>query len=227
VRPTVYLFDIDGTLIDTGGAGRRAITRAFARAHGRGDACGYLRFGGMTDRAIVRAGLSAIGAPVDAAAIDRVLDVYLEMLREEILEAKDVVLRGVEAAVERALAVSEGAVGLGTGNIREGARIKLAHAGMHHCFSFGGYGCDHETRSELLRIGAERGAEKLGASLEACRVVVIGDTPKDIAAARAIGAECVAVATGSYGVAELVEHGPSCVAHDLTDPVAASALFGE
>jgi phosphoglycolate phosphatase len=82
-------------------------------------------------------------------------------------------------------------------------QIELSRVGLHERFAFGGFGSDHETHSELIRIGAERGAALLGAPLSACRVVVIGDTPKDIAAARAVGAESLAVATGSFSTAAL------------------------
>jgi phosphoglycolate phosphatase-like HAD superfamily hydrolase len=89
----------------------------------------------------------------------------------------------------------------------------------------GGFGCDHEDRAELLRIGAERGAQKLGLSRGACRVLVIGDTPRDIAAAQAIGVECIAVATGSFEAAELAAAGARHVFRDLTDPEALSILL--
>jgi phosphoglycolate phosphatase-like HAD superfamily hydrolase len=92
------------------------------------------------------------------------------------------------------------ALGLGTGNIEAGARIKLTPARLSERFAFGGFGCDAEDRAELLEAGARRGAAALGAARARCRVVIIGDTPLDVAAAHAIGAECLAVATGNFDV---------------------------
>jgi phosphoglycolate phosphatase len=118
------------------------------------------------------------------------------------------------------------AVGLGTGNLREGARIKLEHARLQHHFAFGGFGCDHEDRAALVRVGAERGASHLGLPLSACRVVVIGDTPKDVAAAQAIGAEAVTVETGGAAAAELLAVGAAHAFPDLAAPGVLPALVG-
>ena len=225
MKPTVLLFDIDGTLMDSGGAGRRSVERAFERRHGRHDACAAVSFGGMTDRAIARAGLLAIGAPVTDEAMDEVLAAYLVALAEELVASRAIVHPGVHAALDAAVAAGA-AVGLGTGNVRDGARLKLSRVGLDHRFAFGGFGSDHETRSELLRVGAERGALALGTPLSACRVVVIGDTPKDIAAAQAIGAECFAVATGSFSATALAACGPTRVLRDLEEDGALAALLG-
>jgi len=210
MRPTILLFDVDGTLVTTGGVGRRALELAFERAHGRRDACSGFRFDGMTDRAIVRGGLAALGREATPEAIDALLALYLEVLAEEVAAAPAATYRvhaGMEQVLDTARGRGEVAVGLGTGNIREGARIKLERVGLFDRFAFGGFGCDHEDRPTLLRRGAERGAGHLGVRLGAGRVVVIGDTPKDVLAARAIGAESVAVATGSFTVAELAAAG--------------------
>jgi phosphoglycolate phosphatase len=226
MRPLILLFDIDGTLISTDGAGRRAIERAFAHQHGRADACAGVSFGGMTDQAIFRAGLTAIGAPVEPAAVDALLAAYLSALRDEMTRAACRIHAGIERALDATQGRARCAVGLGTGNIREGARAKLGKVGIYERFAFGGFGCDHEDRGELLRIGAERGAAALGVPRDACRVVVIGDTPKDVAAARVIGATSVAVATGSFSPAELTASGATHVFRDLTDPAAIPTLLG-
>src|SRR5690606_10952728 len=113
-----------------------------------------------------------------------------------------------------------------TGNIREGARLKLERVAFFEPFRFGGFGCDHEDRAELIRIGAKRGAAQLGAPLAECRVVVIGDTPKDVAAARAIGAESIGVGTGSYRPDELLACGATYAFADFTDSAALPALLG-
>jgi phosphoglycolate phosphatase-like HAD superfamily hydrolase len=222
-RPTVLLFDIDGTLVTTPGVGRRAIERAFVARYGRSDCLRAIRFSGMTDRAIARAGLAALGEPVEGAAaeaaIDAILAQYLVVLAEELAGERRFRLHAGVLRVLDALAGRSGAaVGLGTGNVREGARVKLSRVGIFERFGFGGFGCDHEDRAELLRIGATRGAAALGVAPEACRVVVIGDTPLDVAAARAIGAESVAVATCRYDRRALRAAGATRVFDDLTVP---------
>lgn len=227
VRPAIYLFDIDGTLVSTGGAGRRAIERAFERLYRQRDACAGISFAGMTDRAIARAGLTAIGAPASEQEIDALLNAYLGVLADEVDNAREYrVHQGIERAVEAALGRGACAVGLGTGNIREGARLKLGRVGLFDRFSFGGFGCDHEDRAELLRIGASRGASILGVPASECRVVVIGDTPKDVAAAKAIGAESIAVATGFCSSEALAACSPTHIFPDLAAPGALKALLG-
>jgi phosphoglycolate phosphatase len=225
MKPTVLLFDIDGTLIDSGGAGRRSIERAFERRHGRRDACASIHFGGMTDRAIARAGLAAIGKDPTPDAITDLIAAYLEALAEELPASRAKVHAGIEAALDASHAAGA-AVGLGTGNVHHGARLKLSRVGLFERFGFGGFGSDDEDRAALLRIGAERGSASLGARLDESRVVVIGDTPKDVAAARAIGVECLAVATGAFPADALAACGPTWVFRDLAEPGALTALLG-
>lgn len=227
MRPTVLLFDIDGTLVTTGGAGRRALQRVFDVLFQEKDACNF-RFDGMTDRAIVRGGLRAIGRPDDANEVERVLAAYLDVLRDEVRQMDETRYRvhpGMVPCLDAAASRSNVAIGLGTGNIREGARVKLERVGIYDRFGFGGFGCDHEDRPTLIRIGAERGAAQLGVPLQDCRVVVIGDTPKDVAAAAAIGAECVGVGTGSFKPEDLVACGARWAFPDLSDASALTAIL--
>jgi phosphoglycolate phosphatase-like HAD superfamily hydrolase len=231
--PTILLFDVDGTLVTTDGVGRRAIEEAFERRHGRRDVVSF-SFAGMTDKAIVRDGLLSLGKRFACetelqAEMDATLAFYLRVLEEEAAAAPTGGIRvhdGIIRALDLAEAGPEVALGLGTGNLREGARIKLGHAGIYHRFTFGGFGDDSIDRSEILASGARRGAAQLGKPLQACRVVVVGDTPRDIAAAEAIGAACVAVATGMHSVAELEAHAPTLACATLADPRAAAVLFG-
>ncbi len=227
MRPLVLLFDIDGTLVDTGGAGSRSIAAAFEELHGRRDACAHFSFDGMTDRAIARQGLSAIGVEVTPPAIDALLATYLRHLAREVSATQAhryVVHPGMREAVQAAHARGA-AVGLGTGNIEPGARVKLGRVGLSEAFAFGGFGDDHELRPELIRVGAERGARRLGVSLAEARVVVVGDTPKDIAAAQAIGAQSVAVATGSWRVEQLAAAGATWAFASLAQTGALDALL--
>jgi phosphoglycolate phosphatase len=217
----VLLFDIDGTLVDCGGAGRRAMEGAFGRVHGRDDALRHIVFGGMTDPAIVREGLRFIGAPAEKHHLDAVLGAYLDILSEELPRAAR--FRVIEHALEFVLrARSLGHhIGIGTGNLERGAAIKLGHAGIAAHFAFGGYSSDAEDRAELLARGAARGRALAGDGAE---VVVIGDTPRDIAAAHAIGATCIAVATGRFTVGDLEAAGATTVVPHLADERAARVL---
>jgi phosphoglycolate phosphatase-like HAD superfamily hydrolase len=227
MTPTVLLFDIDGTLLLTGGAGRRAMEAAFAERTGRKGACAHFSFAGMTDRAIAREGLTAAGREPTAEAIDALLDAYLAHLAREV-PASDgyAVMPGVVETLAWLRGFDGVAVGLGTGNIERGAYTKLARVALGEAFTFGGFGSDHEDRAELLRVGATRGASRLGVTLVACRVVVIGDTPKDVAAALAIGAECVAVGTGSFTPDALARAGAHHAVATLEDARARAALLG-
>ena len=229
MRPTVLLFDIDGTLVTTGGAGRRSMAFAFEQLHGRRDACDSFSMSGMTDRAIVRKALNVIGAEDSPAAIDAVIAAYLAHLTEEVRKADDQnyrVFPGMREAVQEARARTGFAVGLGTGNVRQGARVKLERVSIYDQFAFGGFGCDAEDRVELIRFGAKAGAALLGAPVEECRVVVIGDTPKDVHAARGIGAECIGVGTGSYTPEALLEAGANVAYPDFTHREAMKVLLG-
>ena len=228
MRPTVLLFDVDGTLITTGGVGRRALNRAFREAYGREDACAHFSFDGMTDRAIARSGLSAIGVEVTSERIDALLSDYVRFLREEIARGDRqgyIVHAGIPEALAAASTRNTIALGLGTGNLKEGAIAKLEPVGLHDRFTFGGFGCDAEDRAALIRRGAERGAEKLGRPLDACRVVIIGDTPKDVDAARAMGAQCIGVGTGGFTAEALADHGATWAFPDLLAPGALDVLL--
>jgi phosphoglycolate phosphatase-like HAD superfamily hydrolase len=230
MRPTVLLFDIDGTLLTSGGAGRRAMDRAFEQLHGRRDACDSFPMSGMTDRAIVRKALRIIGVEDTEAAIDAGIAAYLAHLADEVVKADAQRYRlypGMREAVREARARPGFAVGLGTGNVREGARVKLERVNIYDQFDFGGFGCDHEDRVELIRHGARQGAASLGVPVADCRVVVIGDTPKDVDAALGIGAECIGVGTGTFTAEALLAAGAHAAFPDFTHHDALPVLFGE
>ena len=224
-RPVVHLWDIDGTLVSSGGAGRRAMQRAFEQVTWSREHCDFV-FAGMTDRSIVRTGVQRAGLPDDEGAIDRMLEVYLAILGESVPKEMGYrVLPGVPEALDATRRAEGIAVGLGTGNVRRGAQIKLDRVGLYAGFAFGGFGCDHEDRAELLRVGAGRGAAALGAPLADCRVIVIGDTTRDVDAARRLGAECLAVGTGGATLADLRTAGATWAFADLTVPGALDVLL--
>jgi phosphoglycolate phosphatase len=226
MRPTVILFDIDGTILNTGGAGRRAFERAFAQVCGSDEGAKKFRFDGMTDRGIARRGLVELGLVPDEATIDALVAGYLQHLQDELPRTTGFVVYPAIREVTEVLAKEGHAVGLGTGNVKAGAEAKLRVAGLWDLFAFGGFGCDAEDRAELLRAGARRGAERLGVSPEECRVVVVGDTVKDVDAALAIGAECIAVGTGGKALDELASRGAHHTFVDLSGASALAALLG-
>jgi len=224
MTPTILLFDIDGTLVTGDGAGRRALQRVFDRRYGRPDALERIVFHGATDRAIMREALAALGVAHDDAHVDAVLAEYVEVLPSLVGPAGYRAQRGVVALLEALVGRPGLVLGLGTGNIEPGARVKLTPPDLNRFFPFGGFGSDAEDRAELLAIGAERGAAALGVPRDACRVCVIGDTLRDVQAAHAIGATCVAVATGGNTVDELRASGAEVVVAHLDDPAVLPAL---
>jgi phosphoglycolate phosphatase-like HAD superfamily hydrolase len=182
----------------------------------------------MTDRLIARQALTILGVEPTDAAIDDILAVYVRLLDVEVARA-DAALYRLHTGIAEALDVAHRhgtGVGLGTGNVREGARIKLSRVGIFERFAFGGFGSDAEDRASLIRHGAERGAKHVKAPLAECRVVVIGDTPKDVDAARSIGAESLGVGTGGFSAAELSEHGATHAFPSLASAGALEAMLG-
>jgi phosphoglycolate phosphatase-like HAD superfamily hydrolase len=218
MRAAAILFDLDGTLVSTGGAGKRSLEQAVAEVTGVVGGVTRLRLDGMTDRAIVREAVRS-GRPEGSNTcseeeIDRVLERYLPILASGIATTEYRVLPQV--AEQLGLLASRGlAVGLGTGNVEQGARIKLERGDLNRLLPFGGFGSDSEDRAQLLRTGILRASTLLGRSLDPAEVWIVGDTPKDIAAARAVGARVVAVATGGFSVQELESHRPDVTLPDL------------
>ena len=230
VRPLIYLFDIDGTLVTTAGAGRKALCETFRSRYGADHGLQF-SFDGMTDKAIVGLALQAMAVPLHEASladeVERVLESYVNVLASHAQASADafVIHEGVVAVLDEVQAAGQGVMGLGTGNVRRGAEIKLAAVNLYHRFAFGGFGCDHHDRTALLAVGAARGAALLGKPMGDCDLLVIGDTPKDIAAAHGIGARCLAVATGSYSVEELQAAGGDVCVPRLDHPAAKAALL--
>jgi phosphoglycolate phosphatase-like HAD superfamily hydrolase len=217
----LVLFDIDGTLLHSHGAGRRAMEAALLETFGTKGSPAY-RYDGKTDRQIVRDLMREEG--FDDAAIDsrmtQVLDSYVAGLQREIasphtrVEAIAGVMPLLDALVHRSHCI----VGLLTGNLEPGAQHKLTAAGIDFGrFALGAYGSDHEIRSELPAIAQLRAREVLGLAIDGSAMVIVGDTPSDIACGRPIGARAIAVATGHYSVESLSEHAPDAVFNDLGD----------
>ena len=203
----VVLFDLDGTALTfegpPPGPGRTALERAMRDLYAVEGATNGLRVAGGTDRALARAMLRPL-AVADDDAIERVIASYVGHL-ESVLQTRRYRPVGDVGAVVRALHARGAAVGVATGNVRAGARLKLASAGLSTTFDLeaGGFGCDAEPRAEIVRIAAERCARARGESLAGASLVVIGDTEHDVRAGRAVGARVVGVALTKAARVEL------------------------
>jgi phosphoglycolate phosphatase-like HAD superfamily hydrolase len=218
----VVLFDIDGTILWTDGAGRRAVFQALAEHFGETGPDRH-EFDGKTDRQIVRELMRHAGVDDVAvtARLDDVIARYVELLRNE-LGGSSVGERHVYPGVRRLLDALEARddvlLGLLTGNVREGAIAKLSAVGIDpERFKIGAFGSDHEHRPELPEIALRRAESFLGRAVAGGDVVVIGDTPADMACGRGIGAQAIGCATGHYSVEQLRACGAAAVFRDLSD----------
>jgi phosphoglycolate phosphatase-like HAD superfamily hydrolase len=215
----LVLFDIDCTLIEPHGIGGRAIFAALAETYGlRGKLDGY-SFHGRTDPGIVIDLATRWGASAEQAE-ERLwpcLDRYLELLRDEAETGTIEVLPGVCELVAALDADPRVLVGLLTGNIAAGARIKLAPTGIDDLFKFGAYGDDARHRPDLPAIAVRRAAEHSGVLFSGKQIVIIGDTPADITCGAAAGVKAIAVATGIHSVDELAVHQPDHLFATLGD----------
>lgn len=226
MKPTVLLFDIDGTIITTGGAARLALETAVADLYALPTFAAEFPFGGMTDRGIMRGALTQLGQATDDTAIDAAVAHYISRLDGVLADApRYIVHPGIREVILRAQGYENIALGLGTGNVEAGARIKLARVDLNAPFAFGGFGCDDEDRAALILAGARRGVAQLNTTLDACRVVIIGDTTRDVDAAHANGFECVAVCTGGVSREVLEGAGADWCFETLADPGAEEAIL--
>ncbi|MEM8606678.1 MAG: HAD family hydrolase [Myxococcota bacterium] len=216
---TIALFDIDGTLLRAGGAGRKAVERALAELIGRTPqetSLEAVKFAGRTDPWIVTQALAHYGVEYDEVLVDEIIARYVVHLPGELeRSAQFEVLPGVRALLAMLRDELGLMLGLGTGNVEPAAYAKLRRGNLDGFFHFGGFGCDHVERARVLGKGRERGLAHHG--VEEARVVVIGDTPHDVAAAHAIDAYAVAVCTGRFDATTLRDAGAHLVVDDLED----------
>jgi phosphoglycolate phosphatase-like HAD superfamily hydrolase len=212
----LFLFDIDGTLLTTDGAGRAALRSAGADLFAIEEDLRTINVSGSTDTAIVQEVLQHHSLEVSTANVNRYLGGYLVWLRRHLASQSGAILPGVISLLD-VLAQDGHAIGLLTGNVRRGAEIKLTAHGIWERFSFGAFGDDNSDRNQLGPIAKRRAEAALTVEFVEQDIFVIGDTPKDIACARAFGAVAVAVATGRYSLANLSEHHPDHLCRDLAD----------
>lgn len=215
----LLLFDIDGTLVLTGGAGARAMVRAFEDVYGFFNGLGSLSMAGRTDAWIVAQMAAAHGVSADADRVRRLHDTYLGYLSEEVLKdgPRKSLLPGVRDLLDTLVSRNDAYLALLTGNFRQGARIKLEHFDLWRYFPAGAFGDEAHDRNGLLWKALADVQAAGGPALRPADVVVIGDTPLDVAVAVAGGARSLGVATGSYGVDELRESGADVALPDLGD----------
>jgi phosphoglycolate phosphatase-like HAD superfamily hydrolase len=211
----LYLFDIDGTLVDTGGAGMRALQEATQEVFGLSGP--ELDLAGSTDLGIVAHIHEHFGIVPNGRQLAGFFEIYQIRLIWNLAcgDFPGRILEGVAAVLEALAGRPHATLGLLTGNTAAGAAAKMRHFKLDSYFAFGAYGCDHADRNQLGPIALARAAAHAGRTFTAEETLIIGDTPKDIACAHAIGARCLAVATGQYSAAALTAHGADHVVETL------------
>lgn len=214
----MYLFDIDGTLLLTGGAGSRAINAIFVDHFGVTGAMDLIAAGGKTDEMILHeCAINTMGRRLLASEIAAILKAYVPMLAKEMhIETNFQIMPHVEACLDF-VRQEQKLVGIATGNVQAAAEAKLERAGLRNYFHFGGYGCDSAVRRELVAIAMQRGRAMCQLSLSDSHFVVVGDTLHDIEAARSCGARVIAVATGATSREDLQKAQPDALFDTLAE----------
>lgn len=219
----VILFDIDGTLILTGRAGQRAMTRAFEATTGVPDALKRVDVAGRTDRIIMTDALTVCGRALDEPFVEQFREVYAGFLREEL--QRDGVgwkgaLPGVTTLLDQLAARPDVSLALLTGNFKVSAEIKLAHFDLWKYFGWGAFADDAVERNDLLPVALSRAHADGHAGLTGADILIVGDTPHDITCARSGGAKVIAVATGNYTADQLRACEPDVLFDNLSDAAA-------
>src|SRR5947199_6765807 len=217
VGKRLLLFDIDGTLIHSGGAGVQALISAFRERFGITDDLRGIEIAGMTDSGIVASILKKYNIPATTENVSAFLDSYVHFLSLELPRRQGKLLPGVLELLEKLKSRKHLIIALLTGNLSRGAQLKLDHYGVWHFFEFGAFADDHHDRNRLGPFARARAKEKHGREFSAAEIDVIGDTPRDIACGKALGARTIAVATGTWSRDELGKYKPDFLIDDLSD----------
>lgn len=222
----LILFDLDGTILLSGGAGARAVCRACKKIYGIENAMDGIKPDGKTDITILREIFKAMEKDFLLEEIDGLFSKYLIFLKDEVANSHDYrVMPGIPELIKALSKREDIILGIATGNIKEAALIKLGRSGLGHYFRFGGFGSDFEDREEIIRIAIERGKGFLNKENGFDGIFVIGDTPLDIIAARVVGVKAVAVATGSYSISDLKEYNPDYLFENFSDLESVLKIF--
>lgn len=213
----LVLFDIDGTLMDSGGAGTRSMSLAFEEIFSVSDAFKGINMAGKTDIQIMKEGLKKYGLHGEDRNISLLTDRYISHLRREIETPRKHLKPRIKESLELLGRMDDIFLGLLTGNIEAGARIKLASFGLNSYFPFGAFGDDDEDRNKLLSVAVERFRSFRRREVQYKDCIVIGDTPRDVECAKIYGAYAIAVATGPYLYDSLVASGADMVLRDMSE----------
>jgi phosphoglycolate phosphatase-like HAD superfamily hydrolase len=214
----LVLFDIDGTLVHTGGAGRNAFARTLAAAFNSHAGVHMVSFAGRTDVSLVRELFGVHGIPATPENFRKFFDHYAFCLDHVMQQGGGDACDGARDFIRDLLALPDAPMlGLLTGNIRLGAEIKLRSHGLWEIFATGGFADDHEERDQIAAAARARGSRLLGGQLRGDEIVVVGDTPFDIRCGKFIGAKVLAVATGGATLAELKRHQPDWAVENLRE----------
>ena len=211
------LFDIDGTILDSGGAGIRSLNLAFEEIFAVKDAFRTISMAGKTDMLILKEGFELYAIDYSNGIIPEFYQTYIRYLKQNIRDALGHIKPGIREALRELQAQKEFILGLLTGNIEEGARIKLDFFGLNDYFNIGAFGNDDEDRDRLLPVAVDKLFKRNSLHVSFRDCIVIGDTPRDISCSKPYGAFSVAVATGPYSAATLSEAGADIVLNDLSD----------
>ncbi len=217
MKPRFVLFDIDGTLIGIDGAGSRSLNRALRELTGIPDGFTGINFAGKTDIQILREGIKKLDLVDDNGLLLTLLNLYLRYLRDELPRGKPHMKVGVKKLLLALQDLESVYLGLLTGNVETGARIKLNPFGLNEFFPVGAFGNDREDRNLLLPVAVQRLQETQSISMSYKRCIVVGDTPRDVECAQVHGSSCIAVATGTYSFGELKKTEANIVVSDLSD----------
>ena len=213
----LLLFDIDGTLVSTGGAGVRALKLVIEKRYGVQDDLHDIEIAGRTDSGIAASILKKYGTNETNGKVTDFLDEYIGFLQQTVSTTDGQVLPGMSEILTRMKTRPDRVLGLLTGNIKRGAELKLQHYGLWDFFEFGAFADDHHDRNQLGEFARARAKEKHGHDFDAAQIDVIGDTGHDVACGKAFGARTVAIATGSWSREQLAAHKPDFLFDDLAN----------